>query len=193
MKEPLTDEEKTQLRTALHFLGLWPIQDDVIAWIDSRRASQPPLSRTAMAIAALVGGAGFYGSIPKEKLAPMLYMADVLGREYLGHPITDIEWTPDMIPKVAEAAVIGLGTRVDGLDWLGGLLDDHGNLVLTRIPYPEGSTVTIATAENGDGECREIADSLPYQSVTTGLREALARAVGREPKELDPAPIVDRS
>jgi hypothetical protein len=62
--------------------------------------SSEPMSRTAQAIAALIGGAGEKG-IPKERLAPLLYMLDVHAREYLGHPITDIDWTAEKLDVAA--------------------------------------------------------------------------------------------
>lgn len=56
----------------------------------------PRLSRTEQAIVALVRAAGSEG-IELERLPALLYMADVHARQYLGHPITDIEWQPDML------------------------------------------------------------------------------------------------
>jgi hypothetical protein len=49
------------------------------------------LSRTAQAIAYLLNAAGPAG-IERERLPLLLYMADLHAREYLGRPITDLEW-----------------------------------------------------------------------------------------------------
>lgn len=104
-----------------------------VLWRELGRVLSPKLSRTAQAILSLLGGAGEKG-IPKEKLAPMLYMADVIAREYLGHPITDIEWTKEMLESRAS-----LGERPgddyairEAVERLASDLDGYGTLPAER-------------------------------------------------------------
>lgn len=54
------------------------------------------LSRTAQAILVLLTQAGPEG-IRVDQLPALLYMADLHAREYLGRPITDIQWTRGML------------------------------------------------------------------------------------------------
>jgi hypothetical protein len=49
-----------------------------------------PLSRTAKVVAALVALAP--DGIEVERLPALLYMTDVIARQYLGRPLTDHEW-----------------------------------------------------------------------------------------------------
>lgn len=52
------------------------------------------LSRTAEAIFALIK---WSDGITADRVAPMLCTADVISREYLGRPITDVQWTRQML------------------------------------------------------------------------------------------------
>lgn len=54
------------------------------------------LSRTAQVLAYLLRAADERG-IERERIAPLLYMADVLSLQYLGRPMTEIEWRRDML------------------------------------------------------------------------------------------------
>lgn len=65
-------------------------------------------SRTEQAIAYLLERAG--GKLSGKRLALLLYMADVLAREYIGRPITDIRWTRDMLEMELDAGDV---VRVD--------------------------------------------------------------------------------
>ena len=54
------------------------------------------LSRTAQALVFIAQRAGESG-VDASRVAPLLYMSDVLAREHFGKPITDIEWRRDML------------------------------------------------------------------------------------------------
>lgn len=55
------------------------------------------LDRTSQAILFLIRHARGVPGIESERLAPLLFMTDVIARQYLGHPLTDIEWTREML------------------------------------------------------------------------------------------------
>ncbi len=63
-----------------------------------RRKKHRARRRLLGAIHTLVAFAGA-GGIELERIPALLYMADVKAREYLGHPITDVRWTPQMLSR----------------------------------------------------------------------------------------------
>lgn len=53
----------------------------------------PPLSRTAQAMLVIIRACGAAGVLATlDRIQAMLYMADILARQYLGRPITALTW-----------------------------------------------------------------------------------------------------
>lgn len=75
-------------------------------------APSTPLSQTAQAIAFLIQQGGGDTALTMERLAAMLYMADVIARQYTGKPITDLTWV-----NAPDAGGDPEGVDPAGMEW----------------------------------------------------------------------------
>ena len=54
----------------------------------------PEISKTAQVLRLFAQAYGMPG-IPRKRLVKLAYVADILGRQYLGHPLTQLHWIKD--------------------------------------------------------------------------------------------------
>lgn len=139
------------------------------------------LSKTAQVLSFFAQQYGSPG-IPRKRLVKLAYMADVLARQYLGHPVTDFGYIkdhygpnarelPSVVQELAEAGVAEERVEHDGAYRTIRLLDAHQPIVFD-FSLGENEVLSYVVENYKDMELQEFIDLVvketdPFTAVTT--------------------------